>query len=99
MLLGKEVSFVFACASLLRTCHHDWAVSVTDDRVRDAPHQRPSQRSAAAAPHDYHSGAQPLSEPHDLRVRTAQPRMGFRDLAPRLAYLLHQLLKFGSGRL
>src|SRR3712207_2075664 len=74
-------------------------MSVSDYRVGNAPHERPSQRSKAAATYDYQSGSHLLSEVHYLRIRIARPRMGFCDLAAHFAYLLHLLLKSGSSSL
>src|SRR5215208_7177629 len=79
--------------------HHNRAVGVPHNRVGDTPHERPPQGSKAAAPYNYQSGAQPPGQPHDLRVRVAQPWMDSRYLTTRLPYFLRLLLEFSLGRL
>ena len=58
---------------------------------------RAPEGAETAATHHYQLRADLLGEPHDLRIRTADPRVCPLDIAPDFAYLLHLLLKSLTG--
>jgi hypothetical protein len=83
MDLGNRVAyFTFGSAFLLLSDHHNGAVGVPHDRVRDASHERASY--PAEAPASYHDQvrARLLGQADDLLVRMPHPQVGVREGSP-----------------
>ena len=78
---------------LLRLAHHqDWAVGMPNNRIRNASQKGPSYPTFSPAPYNHNPGVQLLSQVHNIRGGSSEPRVGLRDLAARLLYLLDLLL-------
>src|SRR5215210_2369370 len=86
------------CPFLLRAYDHHRAVSVVNDGVGDASHQRPPDTAETPAPHDYESGAQLLSQVDDCLIATlSDPKVGFFNTPSGLFDLLHLLVEHFLG--
>jgi hypothetical protein len=73
-------------------------VSVPNDAVGDAPHERPPQTSESPTPHDDQTGTQLLAEPDDRLVfRPLHLEVRSRDGTPGLLDLPHLLVEHVLG--
>src|SRR3712207_3717583 len=79
-------------AFLLRTHHHNRAVSVRNDRCGDASYQRPPNPSEAVAAHHNQAGAHLLSQGDYLLGRLSRPDVRLRDVTPGLPDTLDLLI-------
>jgi hypothetical protein len=69
-------------------------VSVVNDGVGDASHQRPPYSAETPAPHDYESGAQLLSQVDDCLIATfSDPKVGFFNTTSGPFDLFHLLVE------
>jgi hypothetical protein len=80
----------------LRTHHHNRAVGVTHDRVRDTSHQSPSDATQAPAAHDDETCSYVLSNLHDLvgAVPFGHPQVLLSDFPSGLLDLLRLIFEY-----
>jgi hypothetical protein len=89
---GRSTIFLFAH-------YHDGTVSVPDDGVRDAPHQRPPDTAKASASHDDQAGPDLLTQMDYLPVGAASDQVGLSHAYPLFLDLLYLLVEEGLGLL
>ena len=77
---------------LLLAHHQDWTVGMPNNRIRNASQKGSSYPTFSRAPHNHNPNVQLLSQENNIRVGSSEPRVGLRDLAARLLYLLDLLL-------
>ena len=74
---------------LLFAHHQNRAVSVSNDRVGDTPHERSSYSAATPAAYYYQTRSYFLGKPNDFLVFSPPPKIGFLHASPLLLDLAH----------